>query len=394
MPEAVAEPPVAPQQRTMPSPQSAIASFLKVESDIAPAEPPAPPPATPPPPQADKPVRPPEKPVPVTADNKAEPEKPPTNAQKWKEFTQARDAAIKEREDKIATLQSEMKKLSEQAAALPKDDPEKEQLRKERKELSDQLFAIGRERHPDFVNKYDKQIEAKVGLIQKIVGGENGKKVARILKLPELDESGEQLAKLTEELNDIQKSRIASLLNDVLQLQESRSSELNVSKGDFDRMVAEHNRKQKDEQDKAQRQQHAMIDQMFDQSLAKFRDKDKGMAELSEKDGDDAWNNSLKKGLADAKAILRGEADPDKVVSAVLTSVALPAVKQERDSLREEVVKLTGQLKAYQDASPGLRQGSAQPGGTPPGMPPKNSVSTTPQEAMKRWLSMPDADTA
>lgn len=366
----VLEPPSAP--RVHATPQSAIANFINLDR-IQTAEP-EPQPAAPPPP--------PKKPAPPTAPPD---EKPPTNAAKWKEFVESREKGFKEREDRITTLQTEIETSKKQAAQLPASDPEKETLRKEIKELSAQLYAVGRERHPAFKVKYDAAIAEKVGDVERLVGGDEGKKLAKLIAGPDFEGKKERIKELLVDVDELDRPLVRHAWLEIEKLSESRQKEIETSLEDFDKLIVEHKANDAAASQKAAKDQRDTIDKMFGAALATYQDKEKGLAELTEKDGDEPWNGKVKTVLARAKSILYGEAKPEEVLAAVFHDAAFEPIKAERDTLRDELKKANGQIRALSGASPGLRQPGAAAPTTQQIM---RNVSLTPKQAMANWEKM------
>lgn len=383
MPDAIAEPPAV--QRTAATPQSALANFLKVESEPPPKQD-ATPGAAPSPDKATTTAATPAAPAPAAEEfdyTNPDPAKPPKNKQHWNGFLAARSVEFKRRDDEIANLRSEMKKLGEQASKLPADDPEKESLKKEREELSRQLWTVSRERHPDFKKRYDNEIEARKSDIERLVGGADGKKIANLVARPDYDGKKEAIKELLADVDEMDRPLVRQAWHEIEKLHSARERELNVSKEEFDQMLKEHEGKQKAQEQATVKKHRAMIDQMFDKELNGFRDKEKGLAEFQEKDGDDKWNAALKENLAEAKKALYGDGTPEGAIKAMLRNAVFDSIKADRDSLREKNKELEVQLAALTKAAPGLRLP-----GNPTGMParPQMTVATTPQEAMKIWL--------
>lgn len=398
------------------SPKQAVANMMKSLGSI---DDPAPSPAAPTPtpvaktdpapaqaPAAPAPAAEPAKPVapalrtaeaaPADDFTKPDPAKPPTNAEKWKKWNEARDAEFKRRDDEAATLKKELESVKQQIADNAKAKPadalsvaELENLKKERDELSAQLSVVGLERHPEFKKKYDAKIEEQLNDIKMVAAGENGDKIVKLLNLPESTWRTDNLKEALAEVDELDRAAVRTAWLNIDKIRRQRESELSTSREEFNRKITEHQLKEKTQQAEAAKQQRSMVDKLFDSNLESLSKK---ISELSAKKGDEAYNTALQQRLAEAKAILYGEAPPDRVVQAVLSDAAFSQVQSERDNLRVENEKLTAQLESLKGAS---KIGPTQ-GAKAPGMSPETAFTrdTTPNKAIRGWVQRLQADPA
>ncbi len=400
---AIAEPHAETATQTETGPMQAIANFVKGNVDLTQKLSATESIATPPPPEP-KP-----KPEPSPAPKPKEevksgkeefdyenpnPDKPPHKKENWAGFIKARQEERKRLSEEAAKAKAEAESLRKQiaenqakSAELPANDPEKESLRQEKEELSRQLYAVSRERHPDFIAKYDGEIGRKTAAIRKISGAELGDKIVKLVTLPDSEWKREQIKESLGEVDELDRPLIRSLWHEIEMTQEARQNELNVSKEDFNRMVAEHTNKTKAQQEAALKSQVENVHKLFGQRLSLLRN---SLRELSERDGDVEWNAKLNSDLDDVKSLLLGKGDPTRVVEVMLQSVAFPRTKVERDSLELENKKLKDQIESLTKSSGALAQGQPGKRKDAPGSSPQTATTPLagmrPSQAINEWV--------
>lgn len=261
---------------------------------------------------------------------------------------------IKERDDRLAELTAKI------SSAKPSDEPSPElkaQLERyeaENKELNDTVMRIKVTEHSKFKAAFDKPIEAAIARAKRHVGPEKAEQIEKILKLtdPEFRQ-----AKLDEFYADIDSEMVKGRLNVVLE---------DLDKIQVEREAAIEERKQhyatlEDRETAARAAQEsktkAVQEQAFKDTVNELTDPAKGFAVFQTRDGDDAWNEGVKKRLDSAKGLLTSNnLDPATVIKAAHYAVALPAVlasyRAEADSWKEKEATYEAQIAELSKAQP------------------------------------------
>lgn len=376
---AITEPPKAtpePQIKdTGPNPQSALAGFMSKlqkkpeaaapEIKVVPTETQAQPHQQPAPNQTQ------------SATTKEDANWPRTAAD-WKALKAAQAKEVAERESAIAALKKETSELQAKLKTLPAEDPEKpilksqiEELRGQVKEFSEQLYSAARERHPEFVAKYDKKIEAAMKLADTV----SGREISKLLQLPEGEYRDEKLQEIFDDLPELKRSRLGPILNDIDVLRSQRASELSTSREEFEAMVKKHQLDTTAAQEKKAKEELAMVESMWADAQAK-------RATLKPRDGDEAFNKALMDRINAAREVMLGKADPETVINTMLNAAEKDIYQSEAESLREEVRQLKEQISTVKGAAPRLAEPGTQKGD---GKVPVSS-GMSPRQAMAAWI--------
>ncbi len=394
MPETAA-PPAKPIAQ---NPSQAIANLVKGNADlIAKETPTAAPAAAPPEPKPEPKVvdpKTPEPPKKATDDidyHKPDRAKPPTNKDNWGKWNDARDEDFRKKDEESAQIRSELesvkKQIADNAKAAPEDaltKRELEALKKEKEDLSAQLFTAARERHPEFKAKYESKIGDKVADIKSMVPGELGDKIARLLNEPDSQWKTDALKEALGEVDELDRPLIRQSWLEIDKLHRQRNAELATSRDEFNKLVSDHEGKTRAQQEQQAKAQRDIADKLFDAGLDTL--KKSKMAELAERSDDKEWNSALTDGIGSARKIIHGEAEPQQVVeSVILGRVAYPKVVAERDSLRVENAKLAAQIESLTKANPGLTTPNPK---AAPGMSPQTALTrgTTPSAAIGNYV--------
>ena len=307
----------------------------------------------------------------------------PKDSNDWKLRKANQARKIAERDAAIATLKKEKAEIETKLKTLPADDPEKpilksqiEELRTQVKQFSDQLYSVARERHPEFVAKYDKKIDSALKLAEAVAGP----KIAQLLKLPEGDYRDEKLQEVFDGLSEMKRARLGPILNEIDLLQSQRASELSVSQEEFQVMVKKHELETRDAELRKNQDEINRAESMWNTTLAQ-------RPTLKPKEGDEAFNAALQKRINQARDVMFGRAKPEEVINTMLNAAEYEALKPETESLREEVRQLQEQLKAVQGATPRLGEPSPNKGDTnvplTSGMSPRQAMTAFIQKTLK-----------
>lgn len=335
--------------------------------------------------------KPPEKPV-VTPPAKPE-EKPketpapandddkwPRSAKDW----DARKAAQKEKELALTkerdSIRTERDRLNDEIKALKSNgnSPELESLKKERDELSEHLRKVAVENHPKFKKYFDDKTTNQLNLAKAIVGTEKAEQVAALLKSPESAIREQQLESMLAELSPLQQTRLGGVINAMSEIQAERQSEIAKAKDTYEHMT-----KQQEEGAKAARQK---FEQLFDSAVKRAGDTKEGVAAYQNREGDDAWNEGVKKRVEIAKSILTGNSKPELIVEAALMAAAAPEFLKSHQAVLEENNRLKTQIAEMSSANPTVDTKTATTG-SETAQAPKAKPGSSPMDVLRdQWM--------
>ncbi len=396
MPAETLAPPAKPIAQ---NPSQAIANLVKGNADLVAKETTAAAPAAAPPEPKPEPKVVDPKPAPAPAPTKGEEgsdyvpsrDNPPKNKKNWDKANDVFESKLKAKDEETASIRSELesvkKQIADNAKAAPEDaltKRELEALKKEKDELSAQLFTAARERHPEFKAKYESKIGDKISDIKSMAPGELGDKIARLLNEPDSQWKTDALKEALGEVDELDRPLIRQSWLEIDKLHRQRNAELATSKDEFNKLVSDHEGKTRAQQEQQAKAQRDIADKLFDAGLDTL--KKSKVAELAERSDDKEWNSALTDGIGTARKIIHGEAEPQQVVeSVILGRVAYPKVVAERDSLRVENAKLAAQIESLTKANPGLTTPNPK---AAPGMSPQTALTrgTTPNAAIGNYV--------
>lgn len=284
------------------------------------------------------------------------PEKPgesedrwPRTAQEWKEFRQARDAKVAERDARIKELEENLAKASS-AAAPVLDAKELESLKQERDQLSQRLQVIAVERHPKFEAYFKNKTDAQLQLAKNIVGAENAEAIEKALSIQDPELRTERIESLLADLPRSAQWQMGGIMNSLEQIRMERQAEIARAGESYKELV------EKDQKSAAERR--SMLEKTFDSAVAKAQSKEDGLPMFQFRDGDDAWNADVKKRIDTARAILLGQhANPEHLVTAALNAMAYQPLINALKHSSSELAKLQAQVSALTKAQPGIDPG-------------------------------------
>lgn len=388
----MADPITAPAPAKQPYQDTSVPDWMtmiKGELDIAPVT--TPPTPTPEPPKpapekpSDKPSEPavtaPKEPVKPDAPKPEEPEKRwPRTAVEWDNYKKA----DKERLDNIARERDEIKaerdRVKQEIESLKKQgpSPELDALKKERDELSDRLRLVSVENHPKFKSYFENKTNAQLELAKRIAGNGKGDRIVELLKAPESPIRDQELEQALADLTTVQQSRIASVLNNLAEIESERHSEIAKARDSYERIQSE--------QQEAHKANQSKVQKTFTDIVQSFTDKEKGNPAYQKRDGDEAWNSSVEQRLEQAKTLLFGDAGQDRVMKAALDAVAYPVALAQLKEVVSENARLQAQIKELTAAQPKVEGAQTTlTGGTPPTPKPKG-YDSDPMQAAVNWM--------
>ena len=312
-----------------------------------------------------------------------DPDKWPRSAKEWDQFKQVRNENYRKRDERIATLEKELKAREEKLAAFANavDPKEHSSVREERDKLSEALRLAAVEKHPRFQAYYDGKLNAQMELAKRIAGPERGEALTAVLKMPESEYRNMRIEELMGELSPMAANRLGSIINTVDELRTEREQEIAKAREDYDKMSA----RQQAEQQAAQSAQRANAEKLFADTLAEAQAG--GLPMLAPKEGDAAWNAAVEQRVARAKAILFGQEPPDQLVRSALAAVSFPAILESHAALAAENEQLRAQVAQLRTATPTTSRGTAPatPGG---GDRPAPKTGSRPMQAAAEWIGL------
>ncbi len=322
----------------------------------------------------------------------ADPDKWPRSAKEWDQFKNVRNENYRKRDERIATLEKELKaredKLAGFAGAV--DPQEHSSVREERDRLSEALRLAAVEKHPKFQAYYDGKLTSQVELAKRIVGPERGEIVATLLKLPDDPYRNARLEEAMQELSPMSANRLGGIINAVDELRAEREGEVARARADYEKASA----RQQTEQQAAQAQAKASAEKLFADTLAEAQAG--GLPMLQPRENDAAWNTAIAQRVAAAKNILFGQERPEQLVRSALAAVSFPALLESHAALQAEHDKLVAQVAALRTATPTTSRASSPPGagGADAGSRQPAKIGSRPMQAAAEWIGLLNQDNA
>lgn len=266
------------------------------------------------------------------------------SASDFKKIKEDRDNARRELEE----LKGQLEKLENSDV-----DNVLETLTKERDDLSQRLRVAAIERHPKFQQEYGAKIEGIVERAKRLVGAEQGDRVADLLTMRDSDYRSNALEEVMLELPTAKQAQLGAMLASVEEVRSARETALSDAENTYQQLMAE----------QATQREAALAEtgKTFDAAL-----KDAAQLEIFQtRDDDEAWNSEVKERIDMARGIFSGENDPQDLARASLWAAAAPAYRELLASQIELNRRLRQQLKEQAGATPSLTSGGESGGGEP-----------------------------
>lgn len=297
------------------------------------------------------PVAPPAEPAAAPATKKADgADKWPRSAQEWKKFKEERDAAFSERDKRIAELESELTTVKSSQPQTTLDPKEFESVKAERDQLSKKLQVVAVTQHPKFEAYFKQKTDAQLALAKRIVGAEDAEAVAKLLLMPDDEIRTQRLEEVVNNLPQVKAIQFGAVLNSIEEIRQERQTEIERAEQSYQEMIAN--------EEKAHKDRRSNLEKAFNDAVAKVQSKDDGLPMFQLRDGDEAWNNDVKKRLDTAKAVLFGQHQtPDTLVNVTLNAMAYQPLLNTLRSAITENGKLKAQIAELTKANPSLEPG-------------------------------------
>lgn len=269
--------------------------------------------------------------------------------------------ALRAKADEAATLRAEVERLkaglpgnlnpdgTTQTAAQQQStydiaaDPRYKALQAERDTFYEEIKHVRVEADPEFRAKFDAKREAALRVARSVAGAA-ADDIARILAINDPDLRASQLAERIKDFGEGSKHKIMAANAALAAIDVEREIEVTTRKATWDIT-----QKQRQQQQAAQRQQHAsVLDRDFNDVLAKwdkmplFEIADKGRA------------------IADARRIFSGESDGPALAEASLKASLFNDVLSMATQAYKEIDALRSSLARYGASMPGADYGNSQ----------------------------------
>lgn len=258
----------------------------------------------------------------------------------WKAKDAKHQADKKAWEEKYSKAEKELAELK----SKPQGEVKKvdyEALEKKFQTLDDQYKKIALEKHPDFVAQFDKPLSTQLEIAKRSVTEADAEKVVKLLQLPDSEYRTEQLDMIMSELTPSKAAALGAVITKIEEISMNRAEKLKDQEG-LIKEIAERNRAREEHQ-------KSQLQSFLDKAVSEATDKEKGIAALVEKEGDEKWNGAVKERIELAKAIYNGDLPPDQRADAALWASIAPALMEqvanqiaEIEQLKSEVEKLRG----------------------------------------------------
>lgn len=258
----------------------------------------------------------------------------------------AAEAKAAEHERAIA---AKTKEYEDRLKAAPKADPkELEAIKAEADKYKSLVETIGVEFDPAFQAKYEKRAEAVIEQLKLVIPEATLKKLGELLPLPDGPHKQQQLAEITEGLDDLQKLELFQANRDFRAIANERNAELSQSRQKF----AELQKGKQAETDKLKER----LGKAFDAATERVRDKEKGMFLFQPKDGDEAWNKAADERVTLARHIYDGNFQTDdERADAAFWAASAPAILQDALATKNELAEVTERLQKISGAAPKIK---------------------------------------
>lgn len=274
----------------------------------------------------------------------------------WKAVKERAEAAERKAEEE-AKAKSELAAQLEALKKQPGIDPkEHETIKADREALLAKMEVIALEKHPLFIEKFDKPIENAIAAAKQAIGDDaKGAAIAELLEMPANKARKEQLSAILAEMdNDLDKANLAIAVRDLDSARAERKAQLAKAGENVKKLAAlEHEKlvNQEVTRKKTAEQQTAAATEAalkYAESLAAFQ----------KIEGQDAHNKKIGERQERVKKMFAGQLSQEEMLQ-------LPAKAVEADFLREDVLprlleenrKQAETIKAMSAATPELKGG-------------------------------------
>lgn len=272
--------------------------------------------------------------------------KSPKAAEDFKSIKKRALAAEAKAAEAEKTIAARVKEYEDKLKSAPKSDPkELEAIRAEADKYKSLVETIGVEFDPAFQAKYEKRAGAVIDQLKLVIPEAVLKRLGELLPMPDGPHKQQQLAEITEGLDDLQKLELFQANRDFRAIANERNAELSKSREKF----AELQKGKQAETDKLKER----LGKAFDAATERVRDKENGVFLFQPKDGDEAWNKAADERVTLARHIYDGNFETDdERADAAFWAASAPAILQDALETKKELAAVTERLQKISGASP------------------------------------------
>ena len=260
-------------------------------------------------------------------------------------------------------LKSEKEKLASEVAELkaklasPESQAQLEALQKERDELSTRLEQSDIERHPRFQQHYDGSLKRIAETAKQVVVGENGEKIADMLRTGAFRSNDAAFRELISTLDSVEQAQIGALM--------LQSRTLHIERADELARAGERKKQLQAQEEAAKISESKRVMAQFESNIREIASAD---PLFSKRDGDDAWNAAVEKRVTSARDLMTSDLDAKSVANVAIWATVGPEYKDMLETQMAINAKMKQQIEALSAASPrvsGQQQQSQQQAAQP-----------------------------
>lgn len=274
-------------------------------------------------------------------------------------------------------LKSEKEKLAAEVAELkaklasPETQAQLDALQKERDELSTRLEQADIERHPRFQQHYDGNLKRIAETAKQVVPGENGEKIADMLKSGAFRTNDAAFRELISTLDSVEQAQIGALM--------LQSRTLHIERADELARAGERKKQLQAQEEAAKASESKRVMAQFEANIREIASAD---PLFSTRDGDDAWNAAVEKRITSARDLMTSDLDAKSVANVAIWATVGPEYKDMLETQMAINAKMKQQIELLSAASPkvsGSQSGQQQQSQTA-----ANPAEETWEQMMKR----------
>lgn len=277
-------------------------------------------------------------------------EKPQFKSKKAAEHFENLKRTSQERIDALTAELNAARAGGANKAELDALKAERDQERTLRADYEERLKLLDVERHPQFKKYFDDKMTQVIDMAKE-AAGDQGERVAALLRLPDGKYKTDQLNEVAAALGGMEASMLGAALLEYKKIGREREAEVGKYK--------ERHKQMTESQQRAAQENEAQMNALFESQLSALSNPEKGVAMFRPKEGDNAWNAEVAERVALAKAVYRGDLEPQERASIAFWAAAAPKFMAENKTLHAQLAEANKQIAAMKANKPNLGEGSA-----------------------------------